>query len=131
MVFHWLSQRLQRQSQRSRQRSRTNKRSGATLRPRVEEFEPRLVLANHLFSVPGADQTSLTFTWTIRDAAFNNEIGVYAVQDDAGRLNGLSPSDVGYAQAALQSAQVVFSSGQGAGAHRDLTFTGGAQLAFL
>ncbi len=100
--------------------------------PRVEELEPRVLPANHLFTVPGTagQQTRLAFTWTVRDAEFNNEVGVYVVQDDSGRVNGLLPSDPGYTDAALQNATIVFSSGQGAGARNELTFTTGVRLAF-
>jgi Calx-beta domain/Domain of unknown function (DUF4114) len=39
------------------------------------------------------------------DAAYNNNIGFYAVEDDQGTLaNGLKPSDAGYAEAAIKGA---------------------------
>ncbi|WP_373541312.1 Calx-beta domain-containing protein [Chamaesiphon sp.] len=42
---------------------------------------------------------------TIGEAAYNNFIAFYAVEDDRGTLaNGLKPGDVGYAQAAIESA---------------------------
>ncbi|MCI0464570.1 MAG: peptidylprolyl isomerase [Gemmataceae bacterium] len=100
--------------------------------PRVEELESRVLPANHLFTVPGdaGQQTQLEFDWTVRSADFNNEVGVYVVEDSSGRVSGLLPSDPGYLDAALQNAQVLFRSGQGAGARNELTFDAGDQLAF-
>ena len=44
-------------------------------------------------------------TKTIGDADYNNFIAFYAVEDERGTLaNGLKPGDVGYAQAAIESA---------------------------
>src|SRR5689334_12806483 len=67
---------------------------------RLEELEPRLAPANHILTVPGASgaQTTLSFSWTSREAVFNDEVGVYVVQDDSGRVGGLLPTDSGYAQ---------------------------------
>src|SRR5690349_21307667 len=97
-------------------RSRRVKDRPSTTLLRLEELEPRLAPANHILTVPGAaqSQTTLTFSWTSREAVFNDEVGVYVVQDDSGRVGGLQPPDSGYAQAVLSNAQVLFSSGQGA-----------------
>ena len=38
-----------------------------------------------------------------------NEIGVFVVEDEQGRINGLLPGAPGYVQAALEKAQVIFS----------------------
>jgi len=38
-----------------------------------------------------------------------NEIGVFVVEDEQGRVNGLLPGTTGYVQAALEKAQVIFS----------------------
>src|SRR5262245_3586062 len=84
-------------------------------RPVLEELEPRLPPASDFFVVPGAagESVAVRFDWLRREAAFNNEIGVYRVEDEAGRVAGLLPGQDGYAQAALSAARVVFSSGQG------------------
>jgi hypothetical protein len=83
--------------------------------------------------VPGDDSetVSLLFQWTEREAAYNNEAGVYVV-DEQGRVNGLAPGEAGYAQAVLNSPtrQVLFSSGQRAESWRELTFQEGDHLAF-
>ena len=75
---------------------------------------------------------TLRFQWTQRDAAFNNELGVFLLEDDQGRVNGLLPGEAGYAQAALSSAsrQVLFASGEQAGAWAELMFNGGDRLGF-
>jgi cyclophilin family peptidyl-prolyl cis-trans isomerase len=101
-------------------------------RPVLEELEPRLPPASDFFVVPGAagEPVAVRFNWLRREAVLNNEIGFYRVEDEAGRVGGLLPGQAGYAQAALSSAQVVFRSGQGAGAANALTFTAGDRLAF-
>src|SRR5262245_57049189 len=127
MLFRWLSGRASRSSQTTANRTRKGGSKLSTSRPLVEELEPRLVPANHIFTVPGADQaqTQVTFNWTLREAAYNNELGVYVVQDDNGTVGGLQPGEAGYAQAALQNAQVLFRSGLGAGAQQQLNFVAG------
>src|SRR5438132_1575682 len=124
MRFAWLSRWLNHKSPRTARRPGT--------RIRLEELEPRVLLNNDFYLVRGSgqQQTSLAFNWFSRDAAFNNELGVYTVTDDAGHVGNLLPTDTGYAAAALQSGQVLFSSGQGAGAAKSLSFTGGTLLGF-
>ncbi|NEP10260.1 MAG: DUF4114 domain-containing protein [Symploca sp. SIO2C1] len=86
-----------------------------------------------VFTVPGAPEESVTlsFEWTTRKAAFDSEVGVFVI-DEQGRVNGVAPHEAGYALAALSSPtrQILFSSGQGAGASRTLTFQGGSRLGF-
>lgn len=74
----------------------------------------------------------LRFSWTGREARYNNEIGVFVVEDDAGQVNGIAPGETGYAQAALTSSsrQTLFISGSAIGAWRDLSFRGGSRLGF-
>jgi ELWxxDGT repeat protein len=67
-------------------------------------------------------------TKTIGDADYNNYIALYEVEDEAGTLaNGLKPTDVGYAAAAIQSAvlETIFKSQVDKG----LTLQGGKILA--
>jgi hypothetical protein len=91
-----------------------------------------LVVANGLLIVPGTpDQTvRLHFRWISREAAFDNEVGLF-VTDGAGRINNLGPADAGYGAAGLNSPtrQVLFASGQGAGAVADVTLRGGDRVA--
>ena len=83
-----------------------------------------------LFVVPGiaTDEVVVDFDWTLREAGFDNEIGVFLVDDAQGRVNGLLPGDAGYAAAALARSQTVFASGEGEGAMTSLTFNGGDLL---
>jgi Calx-beta domain/Domain of unknown function (DUF4114) len=67
-------------------------------------------------------------TKTIGEASYNNYIALYEVEDEAGTLaNGLKPTDVGYAEAAIQSAvlKTIFKSQVDKG----LTLQGGKILA--
>ena len=87
-----------------------------------------------VYTVPGTfgSAQQITFSWTSRNAAFNNEFGVFAVDDQNGTVNGIAPGAAGYAAAALNSAsrQVLFASGQSAGATKTISVTGGQLLAF-
>jgi hypothetical protein len=77
-----------------------------------------------LFTPGQAGQTvNVTFTWTDRDALYNNEMGVFVVDDAEGRIGNLRPGDVGYAEAVLTHAsrQIIFASGQTAGAVAQVT----------
>lgn len=56
-----------------------------------------------------AGQTQLLFTLTANDEAFVNEVGVFAIDDDQGTVNGIAPSSVSYLQAALNRGTVIFS----------------------
>jgi VCBS repeat-containing protein len=87
-----------------------------------------------VFRVAGAtgQKVQVDLNWTFREAAYNNEVGIYRVSDQDGRVGDLRPGDAGYAQAALEAdnAQVVFTSGAGAGEHAVLELEGGALYAF-
>jgi hypothetical protein len=64
---------------------------------------------------------------TVSDAAYNNHIGFYAVNDELGTLaNGLKPGDIGYAEAAIRSAVLQSSKND---YRSDLSITGGTILA--
>jgi cyclophilin family peptidyl-prolyl cis-trans isomerase len=123
---------MSRKPQPSARRSRRTTYRPFTTLFRLEELEPRVAPATHLFTVPGTNgvSTNLAFTLGNHEAVFNNEAGVYAVQDASGRVNGLLPGDPGYLQAALSSAQVLFRSGTPTGTEKDLSFAAGTQLAF-
>jgi cyclophilin family peptidyl-prolyl cis-trans isomerase len=114
-------------------RKRTPFGTRRALGQRLQCLEPRLPLANDFFVVPGSSSESVTvsFEWLSRSARYNNEIGVYAVSDDAGTVAGLRPGDSGYSRAVQQSGDVLFRSGTGAGQQTSLTFTGGQRLGFF
>jgi RHS repeat-associated protein len=98
----------------------------------VSTSSPQALLGDTIV-VPGkfGERTTLRFKWTEREAAYNNEVGVFVV-DELGRVDGIAPGESGYAQAAIASSsrQIIFSSGQGAGAQRELTFNSGERLGF-
>jgi VCBS repeat-containing protein len=56
-----------------------------------------------------AGQTQLLFTLNSNEADFVNEVGVFAIDDDQGTVNGIAPSSVSYLQAALNRGTVIFS----------------------
>ena len=91
--------------------------------------------AQHLGDVlmtPGlvGDQTFVA-QWTFREAKYNNEVGIFAV-DGKGRVNGVEPGSQGYAKAVLGSASrhVLFHSGDRAGNWKKVTLSGGAYVGF-
>ena len=83
--------------------------------------------------IAGTPDTSVTlqFTWFEREALYNNEAGVF-LTDAQGRVNGLAPTDPGYAYAALTSSArtTLFTSGQHPLVTTEATFNGGDRLAF-
>jgi VCBS repeat-containing protein len=87
-----------------------------------------------VFRVAGAPGESVTvqLDWTYREALYNNEVGIYRVSGQDGRVGNLLPGDAGYAKAALAAgnAQVVFASGATTGAHLQLQLEGDAMYAF-
>jgi VCBS repeat-containing protein len=87
-----------------------------------------------VFRVAGApgDPVQVELNWTYREAMYNNEVGIYRVSGQDGRVGNLLPGDAGYAKAALAAgnAQVVFASGATAGACLELQLEGGAMYAF-
>lgn len=107
--------------------------SSPSLVQTISQISPVEQLPGYTFVVPGktSESTTLSFKWTQRDATFNNEIGVFVI-DELGRVNSIAPGETNYAQAALQSTtrQVIFSRGQSAGTHKEFTFKAGERLAF-
>ena len=87
-----------------------------------------------IFQVGGSagSKTVLEFGWTSRQALYNDEFGLFKVDDAAGRIGTLLPGDAGYAGAALapERAVRVFASGQGAGASSKLTLDAGQFLGY-
>lgn len=57
--------------------------------------------SSRAFQVPGrlGESVRTTFTWTFREADFNNELGLFRVDDPTGRIGSLHPGDRGYAAA--------------------------------
>jgi cyclophilin family peptidyl-prolyl cis-trans isomerase len=102
-------------------------------RPQVEVLERREVPTNDIFTVQGAPNTqvSLTFEYTSRNSnPFWDEIGVYTVSDDQGRVAGTLPNERGYLRRALSNATQVFEAGEIVKTKTELTFAAGTRLAF-
>jgi hypothetical protein len=82
--------------------------------------------------VPGdpPDLVSLRFTWTVRDARFNNELGVIRVDDADGSIGGIRPGDPSYLSAAAAAGRmkVVFHAGESAGISREIPLRGGERF---
>jgi hypothetical protein len=72
----------------------------------------------------------LTFTLLSKSTAFHNELGVFVVDDAAGRIGQLGPADPGYAAAALARRHVIFTGADGAGSVRRLKLPAGALFGF-
>ncbi|MCA1993362.1 MAG: DUF4347 domain-containing protein [Coleofasciculus sp. S288] len=95
--------------------------------------DPSLVQnSNGTFTVQGL--TQLLFTSSQVNTSSVNEIGFFIVDDAQGNIGNLTPSDAGYAQAALDQAQVIFSvladNPSNAPSTRQLSFTNGTFLRF-
>jgi cyclophilin family peptidyl-prolyl cis-trans isomerase len=87
-----------------------------------------------IYTVPGAfgSAQQITFRFVSKDTFFRNELGVFAVDDLSGHVNGIAPGSAGYAAAALNSAtrQIIFARGKKPGATVTLNVTGGELLEF-
>jgi hypothetical protein len=93
------------------------------------------LVGDDVFQVGGAvgSTTTLSINWQSRDAAYNNEIGLYRVDDASGRIGNLKPGDAGYAAAALAAdrAIVLFKSGAGTGAKATAQLAAGQYVGFF
>lgn len=69
---------------------------------------------------PGTNAT-LTFDWRVREAGYNNELGIFVVDNILGKVGSKLPGDSGYWKAALDRAQIIFASGQTVGASKQVT----------
>jgi hypothetical protein len=97
--------------------------------PQAQPVSPQ----SEVFQLPGrsGEQVQMRFQWASRETRFNNELGVYLVDDALGRIGSLLPGQAGYLSAALARRQVRFQSGErGGAAARILDFDGGGYLAY-
>ncbi|NER27984.1 MAG: DUF4347 domain-containing protein [Symploca sp. SIO1C4] len=67
-------------------------------------------LEDTLFLTGSSSQTQLQFTLTERNTSFVNEVGVFIVDNEQGRIDSIAPGTPGYLEAALERGQVIFSS---------------------
>lgn len=112
--------------------SKAAKPASKRTRLQVEALEVRDTPSNDFFVVGGAPNTQVgvTFDFKSRHTPFWDEIGVYTVQDEQGRVGNLLPGDAGYVQAARNTARMVFEAGEIVGTEVELFFTAGTRLAF-
>ncbi|MBW4612238.1 MAG: cadherin domain-containing protein [Desmonostoc vinosum HA7617-LM4] len=75
------------------------------------DIPTRLTTKNDdIFNITGDDtKATLQVTLTGRNSNQVNELGVFIVDDATGKINGIAPGEAGYTQAALDRAQVIFS----------------------
>lgn len=66
------------------------------------------------YRVPGANSVELRFDFVFREAAYNNELGFFPVDDAAGSIDGRRPGDPGYHTIAFDGATIIFPSGSSA-----------------
>jgi hypothetical protein len=87
---------------------------------------------NNLLTIQNGD-ANIQFTPGVSRAKFRNEMGVFLVDDDQGRINGILPGQAGYLAAAMNRAQVISSNGDPnsiANSSRQLTFPSSSRLGF-
>jgi hypothetical protein len=84
------------------------------------------------YEVPGSlgGTENITFIYTSKQAAYQNEMGYFIVDDASGSIDGLSPSSPGYAKAAMSSATMIFSQSTQAGSQKTVTLNSGQFIAF-
>ncbi len=95
-------------------------------------------LANNTFRLEGlAGTAQVQATLIGRNPRSLDELSLFTVDDDAGRINGILPEATGYLQAALQRSQVIFSNlanlpnGTEANPTRSLNLAVGSRLRFF
>ncbi|WP_292861976.1 putative Ig domain-containing protein [Nostoc sp. LPT] len=67
-------------------------------------------IADDIFNISNSsDKSKLQVTLTTQSSNLVNELGVFTVDDAQGKIQGIAPGAAGYAEAALDRAQVIFS----------------------
>lgn len=112
---------------------RSKSRALPRYRPLLEMLEDRVVLANDFYQVPGVpgETVRLQFKMNGKAVGANNEMSIYLVDDAQGRVNGMLPSEVGYATAAAARSQKLFSATATVGTPRELSLPSGQSYGFL
>jgi len=79
-----------------------------------------------LYATPGEpdEDVPTRFTLVAEHADFNNELGLFIVDDSSGRVGVLSPGDPGYAAAAISRRQVIFTQDDEVGSDTTLNLPG-------
>ncbi|MDJ0697562.1 DUF4114 domain-containing protein [Mastigocoleus sp. MO_188.B34] len=106
------------------------------LTPNNQGLEKVELTSNNSVFIPGdGSRTTLKFNLTESNTKSVNELGVFITDNENGDINGISPGEDGYTQAALQRGQVVFSALADNGLSnlrepREISFDGGKNLGF-
>src|SRR5262245_56671903 len=100
------------------------------VRPSLETLERRDVAANDFITLTGTGNVMLNFDWQVRQTVLWNEIGVYTIDDTAGRVGNCLPGEAGYAQAAHQRGETIFEAGDFEAKTVSVTRTAGTRVAF-
>ncbi|KST64406.1 DUF4114 domain-containing protein [Mastigocoleus testarum] len=100
-----------------------------------EKVEVELTSNNSVFIPGDGSRTRLKFNLTESNTKSVNELGVFITDNENGDINGISPGEDGYTQAALQRGQVVFSALADNGLSnlrdpREISLDGGKNLGF-
>lgn len=66
------------------------------------------------YQVPGTGSFAFQADFIYREATYNNELGFYIVDNNAGAVGELEPGEPGYLEAALNRASIIFPSGSNA-----------------
>ncbi|HLP87950.1 MAG TPA: DUF4114 domain-containing protein [Nostocaceae cyanobacterium] len=93
--------------------SRYNGISISSVNPDITDNDNALAISesNDVFTIKGSNEkTRLQVNLTGSKATNVNELGFFVVDDAQGRIDGIAPNEAGYAQAALNRSQVIFSS---------------------
>jgi len=86
----------------------------------------------HVLRVPGEGIRTIGFDFVYQPAMYGGEVGMFAVDDASGTINGLVPGAAGYLGTALDRARVIFPKGSTAWSP-DVAFplAGGTYVAFF
>lgn len=67
-----------------------------------------------IYKVPDEEDTTLVFDFVYREATYNNELGLFKVDNADGTINGINPGEPNYLSAAFSNATIIFASGSNA-----------------
>ena len=99
-----------------------------------DDGDDRLKVAgNGVFTAPGPDGRTIQVDAQLasRGGEFENSFGFFTVDDADGAIDGLSPGDDGYVDAALARAVTLFDSTEAEGALDSFTVMGGQSVGFF
>ncbi|MEH2042950.1 DUF4114 domain-containing protein, partial [Nostoc sp.] len=81
--------------------------------PGVNDIPTLMKNTNDIFTIQGkgnSDKATLSVKLTGQSSKYIYELGVFAVDDEQGKIQGIATSDAGYTEAALKRSKVILSS---------------------